>query len=194
MIIRQKQLEGIKKGTISLAFRRWTRPSVRKGTLLKTAIGQVEILNIEVIDVVSIREDDAHKAGFETRDELLASLADNNAGNVYRIGVRYHSPDPRINLRNQIPSDKTDFEIIRKKLQRLDKANAGGPWTSGVLHAIQSNPRTVSTELAKQLGYERMWLKTQICKLKNLGLTISHDVGYEISPLGKAVLKYLELS
>jgi hypothetical protein len=49
----------------------------------------------------------------------------------------------------------------------------------------------VSTDLATKLSRERMWLKLNIRKLKNMGLTISHDVGYEISPLGREVLKLL---
>ncbi|WP_294276703.1 hypothetical protein [uncultured Chryseobacterium sp.] len=40
-------------------------------------------------------------------------------------------------------------------------------------------------------GFEKEWLKLNIRKLKNMGLTISHTVGYEISPLGSEYLKKL---
>ena len=36
-----------------------------------------------------------------------------------------------------------------------------------------------------------MAFKTDVRKLKKLGLTISHDVGYELSPRGRAVLQRL---
>jgi hypothetical protein len=35
-------------------------------------------------------------------------------------------------------------------------------------------------------------MKVDIRKLKSLGLTISHDVGYELSPRGTAYLSWLE--
>ena len=41
-------------------------------------------------------------------------------------------------------------------------------------------------------GMERMDFKTNIRKLKALGLTLSHDVGYELTPLGHDVLARLE--
>jgi hypothetical protein len=46
-----------------------------------------------------------------------------------------------------------------------------------------------AADLARMLGREKDWLKINIRKLKNLGLTISHETGDEISPLGKVVLK-----
>ena len=42
--------------------------------------------------------------------------------------------------------------------------------------------------LADVLGRERFALKTDIRKLKGLGLTLSLEVGYEISPRGQAFL------
>ena len=46
MLFKQIHLTGIKSGEISLAFRKWKRPSVKKGSLLKTAVGQIEIVDI----------------------------------------------------------------------------------------------------------------------------------------------------
>ena len=39
---------------------------------------------------------------------------------------------------------------------------------------------------------EKDWLKPNEPKLKNLGLTISHEVGYSLSPRGEMLLNYLE--
>ena len=60
-----------------------------------------------------------------------------------------------------------------------------------MLAAIEKQPGVVSQVLAKGLGCERDWLKPQVRKLKNLGLTISLRVGYEISPRGRVVLQHL---
>ena len=57
---------------------------------------------------------------------------------------------------------------------------------------IRDKPRVRAADLAKMMGKEKDDLKINIRKLKNLGLTISHDVGYTLSPLGELVLKTLE--
>ncbi|MEM7550323.1 MAG: hypothetical protein AAF363_11635 [Bacteroidota bacterium] len=98
--IKQHHLEDIKVGNISLAFRKWKKPSVLKRSLLKTAIGQVEICNIKKIDISAISGSEARKAGFNSLDELLHQLKKVKEGKIYKIEVAYHSPDPRIKLRS----------------------------------------------------------------------------------------------
>jgi len=68
-----------------------------------------------------------------------------------------------------------------------------GPWTLKSLQLITEHPHVVAKQLATELKIERSIFKTNIRKLKNLGLTISHGVGYEISPRGKRLLGYLNL-
>ena len=41
------------------------------------------------------------------------------------------------------------------------------------------------------LNVEKDWLKIHIRKLKNLGFTISHEVGYSISVRGESLIKLL---
>ena len=57
------------------------------------------------------------------------------------------------------------------------------------LRLIAGHPGTVSTTLANQLGLARPDFKDNVRKLKTLGLTISLDVGYRVSPRGEAFLK-----
>jgi hypothetical protein len=186
-----RPLHSIREGKITLQFRKWTRPSVKQGTLLTTAIGRVEIQQIEIVTEQQITDGDANAAGFPRRDALLQSLTKQNEGEIYKIHVRYHGEDPRIKLRSDVDLSEAQYQQLIKKLQRLDALSKEGPWTKETLVAISKYPQVVSTELAAKLGRERMWLKLNIRKLKNIGLTISHEVGYEISPLGKAVLKQL---
>ena len=47
----------------------------------------------------------------------------------------------------------------------------------------------LSTTLAEKCGRERLPFKADVRKLKALGLTISHEVGYELSPRGQAYLR-----
>lgn len=189
MLFNQKHLKGIKDGNVILAFRKWKKPSVKQGSIIKTAVGQIEIVAIAVIQVKEITSQDARKAGFSSRDELLKLLESIQEGNIYKIKVAYHSPDPRIDLRNQTDITDEAFERIKAKLERLDKYSKEGNWTHSTLVAIQKNPKLKAAGLAQLLSKEKDWLKINIRKLKNLGLTISHDPGYEISPFGRAYLK-----
>ncbi|MGC3943670.1 MAG: hypothetical protein QM762_03880 [Chryseolinea sp.] len=191
MIIKVETLRLIHEGKVTLQFRKWTRPSVKQGTLLKTAIGQVEIKSIDVVEQKDITESAAKAAGYESCDVLLKALSKHDGGDIYKISVRYHSEDPRIKLRTTTDIGADKYKELIKKLHRLDASSKEGPWTKESLDIISKNPRVVSTALAAKLGRDRMWLKLNIRKLKNLGLTISHDVGYEISPLGKEVLGQL---
>ena len=191
MLFKEIHLQGIKSGTIHLAFRKWEKSTIKKGSLLKTAIGLVEIIAISTIEENDVTDADIIHSGFENREQLLKSLRQIGNGNLYKIAVRYHSDDPRIALREQTVLTDESFLALRKKLERLDKYSTLGTWTTKVLLAINKYPHKKAVELASLTGYEKEWLKLNIRKLKNLGLTISHTVGYEISPLGKVVVKKL---
>jgi hypothetical protein len=192
MLFKQIHLNGIKAGETSLAFRKWKRASVKNGSLIKTAVGQIEILDIKEITRDTITNADATKAGFKDLDALLAHLDSIRSGNLYRISLRYHSPDPRIRLRQTTKLADEEFEKIKEKLKRLDTYSNNGNWTLKVLQMIQKNPHKRALDLSRKLHLEKDWLKPNIRKLKNLGLTISHEVGYSISPLGKEVLRRLK--
>ena len=105
MLIRRADLDRIAKGEVTLAFRRWRRPTVKAGGTLRTAAG---LLRIDAVDEV------------------------NDAG--------------------------------------VSEAEA---------------------RAARQSSRAALWLKTQIRKLKALGLTESLEVGYRLSPRGAALLKAL---
>ena len=83
----------------------------------------------------------------------------------------------------------SDVEEITKQLDRMDADSQHGPWTRRTLQLISEQPGVVSTVLARQIGIERYTYKGLIRKLKQLGLTYSLDVGYSISPRGRAYLR-----
>jgi hypothetical protein len=57
---------------------------------------------------------------------------------------------------------------------------------------IEGRPAVAARVLAQRLDYEKDWLKPQIRKLKDLGLTVSLPVGYELSPRGRVVVERLK--
>ena len=83
----------------------------------------------------------------------------------------------------------SDVKRITKRLDKLDAESKHGPWTRRTLELISEQPGVVSTVLARQMNIERYEYKAMIYKLKRLSLTYSLEVGYSISPRGRAYLR-----
>jgi hypothetical protein len=81
--------------------------------------------------------------------------------------------------------DAGAIELIRRRLERLDRAK---PWTLEVLRLIRRRPRVAASRLAISLKRPTLEFKVDVRKLKKLGLTQSFEVGYELSPRGRAYL------
>ena len=190
MLLRTAVLDRIVKGEISLVFRRWRKPTVRTGGSLRTALGVLRILDVAALEESAVTDADARAAGYAARSALLADLG-SRPGQLYRIAVEYGGADPRIALRRQDALSEADAEDLLHRLARLDAKAPAGPWTRRVLAGVAANPGVAAQVLAQRLGYEKDWLKPQVRKLKNLGLTVSLPVGYELSPRGRAVLRRL---
>jgi hypothetical protein len=188
MLIRADELAAIRAGTVDLAFRRWDTPRVRVGTRMRTAIGLVEVTSVESIEMAAIGADDARRAGAVTLPALLEALATRPDKPVYRVGLRYAGGDPRVELRESPPS-ASEIGEIRSALDRLDRASRSGPWTYQTLGLIGRCPQVRAPELATRLGREVASFKRDVRKLKELGLTESLEVGYRLSPRGRAVLE-----
>ncbi|WP_160716415.1 ASCH domain-containing protein [Chitinophaga solisilvae] len=191
MLFKQEHLEGIRSGKVSLAFRKWNKPSAKQGSAVKTSVGIVEITAVTKTTAAAISEKDARNAGFSSLAALRSKLDKYPAGDIYRIAVQYKSPDPRLELREQTSLSAAQLAALKTKLERLDAYSKQGAWTTDILLAIKNNPLLKAASLALLTGKEKDWLKINIRKLKNLGLTISHDPGYTISPLGERLLEYL---
>ncbi len=188
VLIRMSDLKAIAGGELSLAFRRWKRPTVKAGGTLRTPIGVLAIDGVERVDEAGISESDARRAGFESRRELLAELRRRPDGQLYRIELRLSGADPRIELRSRAKLTKDEVSEIGKRLDRFDKASPQGAWTARTMRLIADRPATRAADLATTAGFETRWFKTKVRKLKELGLTESLEVGYELSPRGKAYL------
>ncbi|MGO4289687.1 hypothetical protein [Chitinophaga sp. RAB17] len=188
MLFKQTHLDGIKSGEISLAFRRWKKLSVKENSEVKTAVGVVRIGKVSTVSLTAITKKEAVAAGFTQLTDLLKLLQSVPEGDIYRIEVRYHAEDPRISLREQTVLTPGAFELLRTKLARLDQYSKQGEWTTTLLTVIRDHPKLKAADLAVKTGMEKDWLKLHVRKLKNLGLTISHDPGYTLSPLGTAFL------
>lgn len=187
MLFRQEFLDGIREGRITLAFRRWRRPSVRTGGTLMMPIGQLQIGDVRPIATDEISADDAVRAGYPSRESLLEELAARE-GTLYRIDLGALGPDPRIALRASAALDEAELEVVTARLERLDSHAADGPLTRRVLELIRDRPGVRAADLCRAMDMDKLPFKTHVRKLKTLGFTESLEVGYRLSPRGVALL------
>jgi hypothetical protein len=164
---------------------------VRAGGRLRTAIGELAIDAVDVVAEGDVTARDARHAGFDSRDALLASLhAPAGDRRLYRVRLRLAGPDPRVALRERTARSATELEEIRARLARLDRASRHGPWTCRVLGLIATHPGVRAAELAAHVGRPMLAFKADVRKLKELGLTESLEVGYRLSPRGRALVSH----
>jgi hypothetical protein len=120
-------------------------------------------------------------------DELQSSIA--GEGTLLRIELRLAGDDPRIALRERVP-EHDELEAVAARLTRIDAASPT-PWTTRYLELIADQPGIVSRVLARQVAADVPLFKRRVRQLKELGLTESLEVGYRLSPRGRAVLERL---
>jgi hypothetical protein len=178
---------GIVDGSITLTFRRWKRQQAFAGRRYRTPAGMLEVEAVDVVDAAAISEDEAVLAGFPSAEAVRGALRGESGDPVYR--VRFHpvtEPDPRDVLAQSASLSSGDLADIDRRLVRLDRASSFGPWTAATLAIIAERPEVRAADLAAALGRERAPFKLDVRKLKALGLTLSLERGYRLSPRGEA--------
>lgn len=181
---------GLESGAITLTFRRWQKPHVKAGGRYRChPIGVLQVDTVELVTVAAITEADAGAAGFATRAALVEYLAElgplSGTTSVYRVALHHGGDGDRVELALEARLSPADVADIKTRLARFDKALA---WTKRTLEIIEARPRVAASQLAKQLKRETLPFKIEVRKLKKLGLTQSFEVGYEVSPRGRAYL------
>lgn len=182
--------DDVATGKVTVTFRLWTRPQVKVGGRYNVGKVRIEIDDIEMVPFHSITKADVKRAGSKDREALRRRAA--HAGPIhddtllYRI--EFHVVGPREDPKDR-PFDDATVATTIAKLDGLDRRSPRGPWTRRVLQLIANHEGTVSTELAEAVGRPRPEFKVDVRKLKALGLTESLEVGYRLSPLGRAVLE-----
>ena len=180
--------QGIKDGSVTAVFRAWDEPRVRIGGTQRTAAGVVRFEAVEPVELADLTEDDARGAGMASLAALMKANQRGRGGQLYRIRVGFDRPDERVALRDCVPT-ASDVAEITAALDRLDRGRRSGPWTREILALIAARPTVRAPDLAASLGRETQPFKLDVRKLKELGLTHSLPVGYELSARGQAYLE-----
>lgn len=181
--------EPIRSGSVTMTFRRWKRMQAVSGRVYRSPAGRLHVTSVDTVSPDDITDAEAVKAGYPDAARLVTDLRGAPEDPVYRIEFRFlDEPDPRTTVANDDALSDSDVEEISRRLSRLDKASSHGPWTMAYLEAIEANPERRAPDLAAMYGRETRAFKTDVRKLKNLGLTISFRIGYRLSPRGREYL------
>ncbi len=190
VLFERRLQRGLADGSVRLAFRRWRRAQVVAGRQYRSPIGMVDVHDVRVVDG-EIPAEDALGAGYASVEALLRDLKGPADGALYRLELRRSAnADPRGALAESATLGEDELAQLRRRLARLD-ATRGSAWTLATLRAIQAQPGRRAGDLAPQLGWSELReFKLHVRKLKDLGLTLSLTVGYELSPRGVAYLEH----
>lgn len=187
MLLDARTLRGLADGTVTHTYRRWSVVRVRPGSTMRTRVGVVEVTAVDPVGPEDVDDDAARGAGFRSGTAARAWIERRGEGELYRVGLRLAGPDPRVALRADDDLDAAAVDAISARLARMDRA-APEPWTRAYLELVAARPAVVARTLAEGLGMERDPFKIRVRRLKELGLTESLDVGYRLSPRGRAYL------
>ncbi|CAA0096831.1 Uncharacterised protein [Mycolicibacterium vanbaalenii] len=187
MLLNRATAQGIADGRVTVVLRRWDAPRVKPGGTQRTPVGTIRIDRVtEYPASYRVSTAQAHAAGYPDAKAAQAELDRRRAAHTYVIDVSYLAPDERPGLAAAETLSEDDVAQIAARLDRWDAAT--DPWTRGYLELIGANEARRAPDLAADLGVDVPRFKRRVRQLKSLGLTISLDVGYRLSPRGRAFL------
>ncbi len=194
MLFRREFHEGLRRGAITLSFRTWRTARARVGGRHRFGAGdELEVLAVERVRAGEIGEADARRAGFDDRAALMqfleraASALIRPGTSLFRVTLRYagrrRAPTP-----DRREPSASELHVLAAKLDAMERRSPE-PWAWATLGRIAREPRVRAAQLARTFGRETAPFKADVRKLKRLGLTLSHEVGYEVTPAGRALLR-----
>ena len=189
MLFKQDVLERIARGEVTLAFRRWKRSAVKPGGRLRTPAGVLRIGAVDRIGADELTDQDARAAGHRDGGSVLKALGEEDGRALWRIELGGLEADERVVLREVAELSEAEWEKLRLRFDRWEKAAPGHH--RSILDLIGSRPGIAAAALAETLGVDKQKFKRDVRALKELGLTESLDTGYRLSPRGARVVKQL---
>jgi hypothetical protein len=188
VLLNRDTSEGIANGAITLVLRRWDAPRAKPGGTQRTMAGTIRIDDVtERPGDYRVTAAQARAAGYPDADAAQKELDRRPARHTYLIAVSYLGPDERPELATNDRLSDADVSAITSRLDRWDAA--AEPWTRQYLTMIGANEAVRAPDLAARVGLDVPRFKRRVRQLKGLGLTISLDVGYRLSPRGRAYLQ-----
>lgn len=194
MLFKARFHPGLRDGSVDLTFRRWSKPQAKVGNAYRfdRKPGAIVVDAITTTPLGRITPREARRAGFEDIDDLEAALRSSGTvtarTSVYRVAFHF---DPSAGSAKAAPRvSAADVDALVARLGRMDRLSRRGPWTRQVLGLIVRTPRRRAGDLAPLIERELRAFKADVRKLTGMGLTTSHEVGYELTDLGRRVMEH----
>ncbi len=190
MLFTSDSHDAIRRGEVTLSVRRWLRPQAKVGGRYRLhSGGAIEVTEVREVDEAALTTSVARRAGFASRDALLANIPPKPGATLTLVGFRYigELADPRKALAVQAALSDSEREDLTRRLDRMDTGKSG-VWTRATLRLIAESEGVRAGDLAERLVRETLPFKTDVRRLKALGLTESLEVGYRLSARGHAYL------
>ena len=188
VLLNRATAEGIANGSITVVLRRWDEPRAKPGGTQRTVVGTIGIdVVAEYPGSYRVTAAQARAAGYPDAKSAQKELDRRPAQHTYVITVSYLAPDERPELASDDRLSDADVGVISSRLARWDAATS--PWTRQYMEMIRDNEAVRAPDLAARVGLDVPRFKRRVRQLKGLGLTISLDVGYRLSPRGRAYLR-----
>lgn len=188
MLFKKEFKEAIRTGRITRTYRAWKRPQAKLGNRYNLAPdGVIEVHRIAQVLLRDITDTNARKAGFPNKEKLISYLKHPVDEPVYQVDFTYVGAG---RVRSPV-IDPASSEVAAElviKLGNMDQ-RAESAWTETTLTLIKARPGKRAADLAPVLGWPTATFKSQVRKLKALGLTLSLETGYQLSPRGNQVLE-----
>ena len=195
MLFKEIFKAGIRDGSVTMTFRAWRTAKVVVARSYRLGPGDAIVVKaVDEVTVGSITAAQARRSGFASVDELVqllrksAKLRLTSRSKVFRVAFDHaQQVDPRAKRRED--TSASALEEVEVRLERMDRLSRRGPWTIEALRLITTHPKLAASKLAPRMNRETRTFKADIRKLKELGLTVSHETGYSLSPRGRALLR-----
>ncbi len=182
----------VASGELTVTWRLWKYAHVRAGKPYSTGFGWIHVEDVRAVRVADVTDTDAAEAGLRDA-KALVELARSHTGAavspdtlLHRVQFRYLSEAP------EVERPRLTAEEVSRRLDRMDRTSSRVPWTLATLRLIETNPGVPARVLAGDLDCPTPVFKADVRKLKALGLTVSLEVGYELSDAGQEYLDSLE--
>lgn len=194
MLFAEKELEGVRSGRITIAFRQWNGPKVSRNNVYESPnVGMIKVLDVSPVKLRKVSASDARAAGADTLFDFFERFRTCNPdcnldkAKVYRIRFQF------IGGSEKPPKPPTMGLVmaVSKRLEEIDRRARTGAWTLGYLEVLGSRIGIGSHELAHELNETPNRLKKRLAKLRLHNLITRSAEGYALTTLGGLVLRFL---
>ncbi|MDI2027935.1 hypothetical protein QFW96_04915 [Saccharopolyspora sp. TS4A08] len=176
---------GVADGHITETYFRWASPHARPGTRVTTSAGDIEITELTEVDPDALTDTDAARAGFRSAQGLRTSLA-RHTGRTWRLSLTHlgsSTPAPET-----VELTETRRHQIQTDLARLDAGTPRGPWTRALLEHLHDHPAPTPAELATAQNRPVARTKTDLWRLRELGLVTTSAGRIHLTGLARTYL------